>query len=39
QLEVISTGLLGLGIIGTVPILSRWKKLIRWKKAPLQNLR
>ncbi len=25
QLEVISTGLLGLGIIGTVPIMSRWK--------------
>ncbi|EHP2361789.1 amino acid permease, partial [Salmonella enterica subsp. enterica serovar Schwarzengrund] len=39
QLEVISTGLLGLGIIGTVPIMSRWKKLIRWQKAPLQNLR
>ncbi|MDI5424922.1 hypothetical protein MJM99_33975, partial [Salmonella enterica subsp. enterica serovar Kentucky] len=31
QLEVISTGLLGLGIIGTVPIMSRWKKLIRWQ--------
>ncbi|WP_233618626.1 hypothetical protein, partial [Salmonella enterica] len=27
------------GIIGTVPIMSRWKKLIRWQKAPLQNLR
>lgn len=34
QLEVISTGLLGLGIIGTVPIMSRWKKLIRWQKPP-----
>ncbi|SUG46261.1 GabA permease [Salmonella enterica subsp. arizonae] len=39
QLEVISTGLLGLGIICTVPIMSRWKKRIRWPKAPLQNLR
>lgn len=37
QLEVISTGLLGLGIIGTVPIMSRWKKLIRWQKAPCKT--
>ncbi len=26
QLEVISTGLLAIGIICTVPIMSRWKK-------------
>ncbi|WP_348231259.1 hypothetical protein, partial [Salmonella enterica] len=39
QLEVISTGLLGLCIIGTVPIMSLWKKRIRWQKAPLQILR
>ena len=39
QLEVISTGLLGLGIICTVPIMSRWKKLVLWQKTPLQNTR
>ena len=37
QLEVISTGLLAIGIICTVPIMSRWKKLLSWQKAPLQN--
>ena len=37
QLEVISTGLLALGIICTVPIMSRWKKLVLWQKLPLQN--
>ena len=31
QLEVISTGLLALGIICTVPIMSRWKKLVLWQ--------
>ena len=39
QLEVISTGLLALGIICTVPIMSRWKKLVLWQKLPLQNTR
>jgi GABA permease len=37
QLEVISTGLLAIGIICTVPIMARWKKLLSWQKAPLQN--
>ncbi|OKV37670.1 hypothetical protein AWP49_02510 [Escherichia coli] len=38
QLEVISTGLLAIGIICTVPIMARWKKLVtsldgyRWLK-------
>ncbi|WP_348253680.1 hypothetical protein, partial [Salmonella enterica] len=26
-------------IMATVPIMPRWKKLIRWQKPPLQNLR
>ncbi|EGE0822940.1 GABA permease [Shigella flexneri] len=30
QLEVISTGLLAIGIICTVPIMARWKKLVLW---------
>lgn len=33
------TGLLALGIICTVPIMSRWKKLVLWQKLPLQNTR
>ena len=37
QLEVISTGLLTLAIICTVPIMARWKKLLEWQKYPLQN--
>lgn len=32
QLEVISTGLLAIGIICTVPIMSRWKNCYRGKK-------
>ncbi|UMX64242.1 hypothetical protein MJ588_06025 [Klebsiella pneumoniae] len=27
------------GIICTVPIMSRWKKLVLWQKLPLQNTR
>lgn len=34
QLEVISTGLLAIGIICTVPIMARWKKLVLWQKHP-----
>ena len=34
QLEVLSTGLLAIGIICTVPIMARWKKLIMWQKHP-----
>lgn len=33
QLEVISTGLLAIGIICTVPIMARWK-LVLWQKHP-----
>ena len=39
QLEVISTGLLAIGIICTVPIKARWKKLIMWQKTPIHNTR
>ncbi len=39
QLEVISTGLLAIGIICTVPIMARWKKLIMWQKTPIHNTR
>lgn len=39
QLEVISTGLLAIGIICTVPIMARWKKLVLWQKTPVHNTR
>jgi GABA permease len=39
QLEVISTGLLAIAIICTVPIMARWKKLLSWQKAPLHSTR
>ena len=39
QLEVISTGLLAIGIICTVPIMARWEKLIMWQKTPIHNTR
>ncbi|WP_038163102.1 GABA permease [Trabulsiella guamensis] len=39
RIEVISTALLGLGIICTVPVMSRWKNRVLWQKSPLQNLR
>lgn len=39
RIEVISTALLGLGIICTVPVMSRWEKLVLWQKSPLQNPR
>ncbi|EPG6261065.1 hypothetical protein RFE08_005234, partial [Klebsiella aerogenes] len=28
-----------IAIICTVPIMSRWKKLLLWQKLPLQNTR
>ena len=37
QLEVISTGILTIAIICTVPIMSRWKKLVLWQKLPIHN--
>ncbi|MEH5822227.1 hypothetical protein PO638_22480, partial [Escherichia coli] len=39
SLEVISTGLLAIGIICTVPIMARWKKLVLWQKTPVHNTR
>ncbi|HGT6120345.1 TPA: amino acid permease [Shigella sonnei] len=39
QLEVISTGLLAIGIICTVPIMARWKKLVLWQKTHVHNTR
>ena len=39
QLEVLSTDLLAIGIICTVPIMARWKKLIMWQKTPIHNTR
>ena len=39
HLAVISTGALAIAIICTVPIMSRWKKLLLWQKLPLQNTR
>ncbi|EFY8138032.1 amino acid permease [Shigella sonnei] len=39
QLEVISTGLLAIGIICTEPIMARWKKLVLWQKTPVHNTR
>ncbi|OOI57222.1 GABA permease [Escherichia coli] len=39
QLEVISTGLLAIGIICTVPIMARWKKMVLWQKTPVHNTR
>ncbi|XTZ39274.1 GABA permease [Salmonella enterica] len=38
QLEVISTGVLALGIICSVPIMTRWKKLVLWQKTSLHNI-
>ncbi|MCQ4942430.1 GABA permease, partial [Escherichia coli] len=37
QLEELSTGLLAIGIISTVPIMARWKNLIMWQKTPIHN--
>ena len=39
QLEVISTGLLAIGFICTVPIMAPWKKLVLWQKTPVHNTR
>ncbi len=39
QLEVLSTGLLAIGIICTVPIMARWKKADNVAKTPIHNTR
>ncbi len=33
------TGLLAIGILCTVPIMARWKKLIMWQKTPMHYTR
>jgi GABA permease len=39
RVEVISTVVLSLGIICTVPVMSRWKRLVAWRKVWLQTSR
>lgn len=39
RVEVVSTVLLGIGIICTVPIMTRWKTFFQWQKQPQQSLR
>lgn len=34
RIEVVSTVLLGIGIICTVPIMTRWKALFQWQNSP-----